>query len=184
MSAGLVPLMILSILRSSLPGHCQTIGVEAHQSPDHNGGSEGVARREAGCEREIGDLLNSSSEEACTGRKEGLCPALFHTGKRHFEFVGRSDVDGHEGQPDLACRLVQRCPFQSDGHLVSEVAKDSPSLEVRHDFFENLQFLSVCLQRGFGSYAGHVSTGVREAFDEPKLHRETDRYEHRRHANG
>ena len=171
-------------LRRGRTSHCQTIGVEAHQSSSYNHPPEGVARREMGCDREIGDLLARISEQSCTGHKEGLRPALFDTGKRRFEFVGRSDVDGREGQPELACRLVQRCPFQSGGHPVSEVTQDSHSLEARYDFFENLQSLSVYLQRRFGGDAGHLSAGVRKACDEPKLHRETDRYEHRRNAAG
>ena len=71
-----------------------------------------------GCEREIGDLLAEGKGEGCTGHKEGLCLAPFHTGKRRFEFVGRFDVDGHKGQPELACRLVQRCPFKSGGSVI------------------------------------------------------------------
>ena len=58
MSAGLVPFNDLIDLRGGLPGHCQTIGVEAHQSSGHNCGPKGVARREVGCAREIGDLLD------------------------------------------------------------------------------------------------------------------------------
>ena len=52
-----------------------------------------------GCDREIGDLLGRITEQRCTGYKEGFRPALFDTGKRRFEFVGRSDVDGREVNP-------------------------------------------------------------------------------------
>src|SRR6202022_1449848 len=157
------------------------IGVEADQSSSDNLAPEGAARREMGRDREFGYLLARISEQGCTGHKEGLCSALFHIGKRRFEFVGRFDVRGHKGKPELACRLVERWPFKSPGAGI-EVSKDSHSLEVRYDFLEDLQSLPVDLQRGFGGYAGHVSAGVCKALDKPKLDGETDRYEHRRHA--
>ena len=137
-----------------------------------------------GCDREIGNLLAGHKGEGCTVHKEGLHPAFSHVCKRSFEFVGRFNVDEHEGQSKLACRLVQRRPFKSGGGSVIEIAKDSHSVEVGHDFFEYLQSLSVCLQCSFGSYAGHVPAGMREALDVAKLHWVTYRNKHRRHAAG
>ena len=137
-----------------------------------------------GCDREIGNLLAGDKGEGCTVDKEGLHLAFFHVAERRFEFAGRFDVDEHEGQPELACRLVQRCPFKSGVGPVIEIAKDSHSVEARDDFLEYLQSFSVCLQRGFGGDAGHVPTGMREALDVPTLYRVTYRNKYRRHAAG
>src|ERR1700730_6280618 len=183
MSAGLVPLVIFSLCAAAGLVIAKRSASRLTNPPAMNHPPEGVARREMGCDREIGDLLARISEQRCTGHKEGLRPALFDTGKRRFEFVGRFDVGGHEGQPELTCRLVEGCPFKLPGSGV-EVPKDRHSVEVRHDFLENLQSLPVDLQRGFGGYASHVSAGVCKACDKPKLDGETDRYKDHRHAHG
>jgi hypothetical protein len=75
-------------LRGGRTGHCQPIGVEAHQSSGHDRLPERVARREMSGERQIGDLFAEVKGEGRTGRHHGLRPVFFHTGKRRFEVVG------------------------------------------------------------------------------------------------
>ena len=54
---------------------------------------------------------------------------------------------------------------------VADGAKNGAAFEVRYDFLQNLQPLSVCLRGSFEGYASHVSAGMGEALDEPNLYR-------------
>jgi len=135
-----------------------------------------------GGERQIGDLFAKDKCRGGTDRHHGLRPVFFHAGKRRFEVVGRFDDDRHKRDPELASRQLLQ-PLLDECRVIDR-AKDSHALELRYDFLENLQPFRGCLQRRFGGYAGHVSARVREALDEPELHRVTDRYEHRRYPNG
>jgi hypothetical protein len=79
----------------------------------------------------------------------------------------------HKGDPELRCRSVQR--YHREFNVwVADRAKDGHAFEIRYDFLENLQSLSVCLRGSFEDYAGHVSAGIPEALDEPNLHRCTN----------
>src|SRR6516165_1392984 len=174
---GVRPFDDLVNLRGSRTSHCKPIGVEAHQSAGHDSLPERVARRKTGGERQIGDLLAEVEGQGGTGRHHGLRPIFFHTSKRRFKVVGRFDADRQKRDTELASRQVLQRLL--DECRIIDRAKDSYAFEVRYNFLEDLQSLPIRLRRGFEGYAGHVPAGMREALDEPELHRETDRYEYR-----
>ena len=136
-----------------------------------------------GGEGEIGNLLACVKDDSGASHEKRLCLARFHTGKCPFEIVSRFNIDEDKGQPEFVCRLVQCCPFKPPLSDI-DVPKDSHSVEVRYDFLEDLQSLSVGLQRGFGGYAGHVPARIRKALSQSQLHWVADRYKHSRHGAG
>src|SRR6516162_1734243 len=136
-----------------------------------------------GCEGAIGNLRIDSKREGSGNRQKRFSFAIFGFSKRSFDVASRFKVDGNKSDPTFRCGRDQRCHCKLNV-WVTDGPQYRHALEIRYDFFEELQSFPICLGRGFEGYSGHISTGMRETLDEPNFDRSAYPHKHRRHVTG